>query len=149
MTITRRKFFNLLVGGTAAMLMPFQVFATWASSAFNSTKLEDAYINLFGDTPITESNKITLKVPKIAENGGAVPISIKTTLKNVETINVFVKDNPQPLTASFHIPKGTLADISTRIRLAKTSTVTTVIKANGVLYSKSQEVKVTIGGCGG
>lgn len=149
MTITRRKFINLFIGGSAAILAPFQAFATWASAAFNSTKLEDAYKNLFGDTPIRESNKITLKVPKIAENGGAVPISIKTTLKNVETINIFVKDNPQPLTASFHIPKGTIADISTRIRLAQTSTVTTVIKADGTLHSQSQEVKVTIGGCGG
>jgi sulfur-oxidizing protein SoxY len=149
MSITRRKFINLFGIGAAAMLMPFQTFAAWASAAFNSTKLEDAYKNLFGDTPMTESKKITLKVPKIAENGGAVPITIKTTLEKVETINIFVKDNPQPLTASFHIPEGTLADVSTRIRLAKTSTVTTVIKADGALYSQSQEVKVTIGGCGG
>ena len=70
-------------------------------------------------------------------------------MKNVESISVFVKDNPQPLTASFTLPKGTIADVSTRIKLAQTSTVTAVVKADGKLYSKSQEVKVTIGGCGG
>ncbi|MBQ0725232.1 MAG: thiosulfate oxidation carrier protein SoxY [Cycloclasticus sp.] len=152
MALTRRKFINLLtVGSTACLtlLTPLTSFAAWASDAFNATKIEDAYQNLFGSTELIESDDVVLKVPKIAENGGAVPVSVKTDMKNVESISVFVKDNPQPLTASFELPKGTIADVSTRIKLAQTSTVTAVVKADGKLYSKSQEVKVTIGGCGG
>ncbi|PCI66142.1 MAG: thiosulfate oxidation carrier protein SoxY [Piscirickettsiaceae bacterium] len=152
MAISRRKFLNMLTVGSAAcltLLTPITSWAAWASDAFNADKPEDAYKHLFGSTDAQESDEIKLKVPKIAENGGAVPVSVKTTMKNVESISIFVKDNPQPLTASFQIPAGTLADISTRIRLAQTSTVTAVIKADGKLYSKSQEVKVTIGGCGG
>ncbi|MDX2426794.1 MAG: thiosulfate oxidation carrier protein SoxY, partial [Cycloclasticus sp.] len=120
-----------------------------ASNAFNATKTEDVYQNLFGSNELIESDEVALKVPKIAENGGAVPVSIKTQMKGVESISIIVKDNPLPLSATFQIPAGTIADVSTRIRLAQTSTVTAVIKANGKLYSKSQEVKVTIGGCGG
>jgi len=152
MTISRRKFLNILtVGSTAclALMTPITSWAAWASDAFNATKPEDAYNNLFGSSALIDSDEVKLKVPKIAENGGAVPVSIKTSMKNVESISIFVKDNPQPLTASFKIPAGTIADVSTRIRLAQTSTVTAVIKADGKLYSKSQEVKVTIGGCGG
>ncbi|ORU89792.1 MAG: thiosulfate oxidation carrier protein SoxY [Cycloclasticus sp. symbiont of Poecilosclerida sp. M] len=152
MYITRRKFLNILTVSTAAcatLLAPITTWAAWASKAFNATKLDDAYQNLFGTTTLTASDKIVLKLPKIAENGGAVPVSVKTDLDSVETINIFVKDNPNPLTASFHIPEGTIADISTRIRLAQTSTVTAVINAGGKLHSASQEVKVTIGGCGG
>lgn len=152
MTISRRKFLNILTVGSAAcltLLTPITAFAAWASDAFNATKADDAYQNLFGSTATTDSDEVILKVPKIAENGGAVPVSVKTAMKNVESISLFVKDNPQPLTASFQIPAGTLPDISTRIRLAQTSTVTAVIKADGELFSKSQEVKVTIGGCGG
>jgi len=152
MALTRRKFINLLtVGSTACLtlLTPLTSFAAWASDSFNATKIEDAYQNLFGSTELIESDAVVLKVPKIAENGGAVPVSVKTDMKNVESISVFVKDNPQPLTASFTLPKGTIADVSTRIKLAQTSTVTAVVKADGKLYSKSQEVKVTIGGCGG
>jgi len=152
MTISRRKFLNMLtVGSTAclALMTPITSWAAWASDAFNAEKPEDAYSNLFGSNELVESDEVKLKVPKIAENGGAVPVSVKTDMEDVESISIFVKDNPQPLTASFQIPAGTIPDISTRIRLAQTSTVTAVIKAGGKLYSKSQEVKVTIGGCGG
>jgi sulfur-oxidizing protein SoxY len=152
MTITRRKFLNILtVSSTAclALMTPLTTWAAWASDAFNAEKPDDAYKNLFGSTELVESDEVKLKVPRIAENGGAVPVSVKTSMKNVESISLFVKDNPQPLTATFQIPAGTLPDVSTRIRLAQTSTVTAVIKADGKLFSKSQEVKVTIGGCGG
>ena len=152
MVISRRKFVNLIALGSTScltLLTPLTSWAAWAREAFNATKPEDAYQNLFGSNELIESDEVELKVPKIAENGGAVPVSIKSKIKSVESISIFVKDNPQPLSASFHIPAGTIADVSTRIRLAQTSTVTAVIKANGKLYSKSQEVKVTIGGCGG
>lgn len=152
MAISRRKFLNILtVGSTAcvALMAPITSWAAWASDAFNATKPEDAYKNLFGSSNLIDSNEVKLKVPRIAENGGAVPVSIKTSMQNVESISIFVKDNPQPLTATFQIPAGTLADVSTRIRLAQTSTVTAVIKADGKMFSRSQEVKVTIGGCGG
>ncbi len=152
MAISRRKFLNMLtIGSTAclALLSPITSWAAWASDAFNATSPDDAYKNLFGSTDTVDSDEVKLKVPKIAENGGAVPVSVKTDLKDVESITIFVKDNPQPLTATFQISAKTIPDISTRIRLAQTSTVTAVIKAGGKLYSKSQEVKVTIGGCGG
>jgi len=152
MTISRRKFLNMLtVGSTAclALMTPITSWAAWASDAFNAEKPDDAYNNLFGSNELIESDEVKLKVPKIAENGGAVPVSVKTDMENVESISIFVKDNPQPLTATMKIPAGTIPNISTRIRLAQTSTVTAVIKAGGKLYSKSQEVKVTIGGCGG
>jgi len=138
--------------GSAAcltLLTPITAFAAWASDAFNATKAEDAYQHLFGNSTSTDSDEVKLKVPKIAENGGAVPVSVKTSMANVESISIFVKDNPQPLTATFQIPSGTNADVSTRIRLAQTSTVTAVVKADGKLLSASQEVKVTVGGCGG
>jgi len=152
MAISRRKFLNMLtIGSTACLtlLTPIQAFAAWATKAFNATELDIAYQSLFGTSAVTLSDKVILKLPKIAENGAAVPISIKTDLTGVESISIFVKDNPQPLTASFQIPSGTLPAVSTRIRLAQTSTVTAVIKVGDQLLSQSQEVKVTIGGCGG
>jgi sulfur-oxidizing protein SoxY len=57
--------------------------------------------------------------------------------------------DPTPLAAEFVIPAGTEADVSTRVRMGKTTMVTAVVKAGGKLYSASKEVKVTIGGCGG
>ncbi|ORU91792.1 MAG: thiosulfate oxidation carrier protein SoxY [Cycloclasticus sp. symbiont of Poecilosclerida sp. N] len=152
MAISRRKFLNILTTGSAAcltLLTPLSAFAAWAADAFKATELELALNRLLGSTELIESDDVKLGVPKIAENGAAVSVSVKTKIKKVESISIFVKENPQPLTASFSIPAGTRADVSTRIRLAQTSTVTAVVKANGQLFSKSQEVKVTIGGCGG
>ena len=58
MALTRRKFINLLtVGSTACLtlLTPLTSFAAWASDAFNATKIEDAYQNLFGSTELIKS----------------------------------------------------------------------------------------------
>ena len=78
-----------------------------------------------------------------------MPISVATSLEGAESISVLVEENPQPLVASFDLTPGTMADVSTRIKMGKTSNVIAVVKANGKLYSTSKEVKVTIGGCGG
>ena len=36
-----------------------------------------------------------MKVPEIAENGAVVPVSINTSLENVKSISVVVKNNPE------------------------------------------------------
>jgi len=151
MSITRRKFISLLtLSSTAclALLNPVISWAAWASNAFNANELETAIQNLFDSSSLIDSKKVTLILPKTAENGAAVSISIKTTLEKVESISIFVKDNPRPLTASFTIPEGTIPKVSTRIRLAQSSTITVVIKAEDKLYSQSQAINVTTGGCG-
>ena len=64
-------------------------------------------------------------------------------------ISIFADKNPQPLAASFILPEGTAADVSVRIRLGETQVVSAVVESDGKLYTTEQEVKVTIGGCGG
>jgi sulfur-oxidizing protein SoxY len=45
--------------------------------------------------------------------------------------------------------EGAVADVSTRIKMGKTSDVLAVVKSGGKLVSARKSVKVTIGGCGG
>ena len=123
--------------------------AAWPEKAFNASAMNAALVDLFGTDVTTSSDQITLNVPEIAENGAVVPVSIKTTLENVESISIVVEKNPRPMVATFEIPSGTLADISSRIKMAKTSDVTAVIKTNNGIYSTARQVKVTLGGCGG
>ena len=99
--------------------------------------------------PVTESSAISMKAPEIAENGAVVPVTISTTLPNVESISIVVEKNPRPLAASFEIPPGTLPEVSSRIKMGQTSQVMAVIKTDSGVFSASKEVKVTIGGCGG
>lgn len=143
----------LLKGGAAlavlAALPRALLAAAWPEKAFASTEADAAMSALFGTTEATPSDRITLKVPEIAENGAVVPVTVSTTLENVESISLVVENNPRPLAASFEIPAGTLPDISSRIKMGETSDVIAVVKTDAGIFSTSKQVKVTIGGCGG
>ena len=123
--------------------------AVWPKKTFDATEMRAALVELLGTDVTTTTDQITLKVPEIAENGAVVPVSIKTTLQNVESISIVVEKNPRPMVATFEILPGTLADISSRIKMAETSDVTAVVKTSDGTYSTARQVKVTIGGCGG
>lgn len=148
----RRLLLKSLLGFTtmaAAMTaMPRLAMAKW-SKAFDNGTVDGALNDLYGSAELTADDAITLKVPEIAENGSVVPVTVKSKMANVTNISIFADKNPQPLAASFTLPEGTAADLSIRIRLGETQVVKAVVEADGKLYTKEQEVKVTIGGCGG
>ncbi|SIS62285.1 thiosulfate oxidation carrier protein SoxY [Neptunomonas antarctica] len=153
MSIDRRSIVKVIaVGGAlmgASVLMPRIALAAWSKEAFEAKEQTAAMKALLGSDALEESTEVNLKAPDIAENGAVVPITVVSTLSGVESMSIFVEGNPSPLSAEFIIPAGTQADVSTRVRMGKTTKVTAVVKANGKLYSASKEVKVTIGGCGG
>ena len=123
--------------------------AAWPEQAFKSTAATDALTGLFGTDQTTPSDKISLGVPTIAENGAVVPVDVSTTLDNVESISIVVPGNPRPLAASFELTGNAMPEISGRIKMGQTSDVIAVVKTDTGLFSTAKEVKVTIGGCGG
>ena len=135
--------------GISTGLVPLATLAAWPTSAYDAENIDDAINALYGTTEAETTDAITFKAPDIAENGRVVPISVSTTLSGVENISVIVEENPAPLVASFDFGPGAVGDVSTRIKMGKTSNVVAVVKADGNLYSTQKEVKVTIGGCGG
>ena len=142
----------LKAGAALAMLtaIPKAVLAAaWPGSAFEKTGASDAMSEFLGTDQTTPSDQIKLKLPEIAENGAVVPVTISTTLENVESISIVVEKNPRPLAATFEILPGTLPTIASRIKMGETSDVIAVVKTDSGIYSASKQVKVTIGGCGG
>ena len=133
----------------AGLLSPRQVLAAWPKSAFEAKGVSDAMSNLFNSDLAPASDAIKVEAPDIAENGAVVPVTIETSLKNVESISIMAEKNQTPLVASFTMTPKTEGHISTRIKMGQTSNVIAVVKADGKLYSARKEVKVTIGGCGG
>jgi len=123
--------------------------AVWPENAFSQTAAAQAMTDLFGTDQTTPSDQIMMKVPQIAENGAVVPVTITTTLENVESVSIVVDNNPRPLAATFELSDGTLPELSSRIKMGKTSNVMAVVKTDTGIFSASKEVKVTIGGCGG
>jgi sulfur-oxidizing protein SoxY len=152
MSMNRRSVIKAIATGGAlvgaSVLMPRLAMAAWTEKAFKAEDQATAMNELLGGTP-EDSAEVTLKAPDIAENGAVVPVTVRSSMAGVESMSIFVENNPTPLVCEFIIPAGTDADVSTRLRMGKTSKVTAVVKANGKLYSASKEVKVTIGGCGG
>jgi len=141
----------ILKGGAAlallAALPKALLAAAWPQKAFLSTDVGQALTGLLGTDRTIRSEEIILKVPEIAENGAAVPVTISTTLENVESISIVVEKNPRPLVATFELMSRALPEISSRVKMAETSRVMAVVKTDTGIYSLSKDVKVTIGGC--
>ena len=153
MNVQRRYFLRTMVRGVACLAavssFPRLVLAAWNETAFGAETLEGAIAARYPGLAIEDSDAITLKAPAIAENGAVVPVSVKTDLAEVKSISLFVEKNPSPLAASFHLTPVNVANISVRIRMGETSNLIALVESGGKLHRVQQEVKVTIGGCGG
>jgi len=124
------------------------VAADWNKAAFEGKTVQDAFKALGAASP-ANSNDIIMKAPDIAENGAVVPIGIESKIPGTESIALLIEKNPSPLAASFDIPAGTELSVTTRVKMAETSNIYALVKANGKYYVAKKEVKVTLGGCGG
>jgi sulfur-oxidizing protein SoxY len=120
----------------------------WPEDAFRQKTPDEALKLLYGKS-FEASDKITLDVPEIAENGAVVPVAVSSSLPGVTRISILVPENPYALTASYTLAEGTAASVGCRLKMAKTSNVIAIVESGGKLFGASKEVKVTLGGCGG
>jgi sulfur-oxidizing protein SoxY len=122
---------------------------TWNKGAFDTHSLDETVKALGGNTPVPSNDITFFATPDIAENGAVVPIGVASNVPRTESIAILVDKNPNTLAAVFDIPAGTETTVSTRIKMAQTSSVFALVKAEGKYYVASKEIKVTLGGCGG
>jgi len=144
----RRRLVQGLLALTALALVPLRVLAR-NTEAFQATSPDSALQSLFGDKAISDSDKVQLKVPDIAENGAVVPVTVESSLAGVSSISIIVVENPNPLSARFQVTPGVAANISTRIKMGTSSDVIAAVETEQGVYLARKNVKVTIGGCGG
>lgn len=145
----RRLFLKSAMAGSAVatavgagLLTPSMVFAN--TKAFEATSAATGKM-----AASAGKGSFKFKVPKIAENGAVVPMTIDASkMSDVTNISFYVRNNGTPLAASFNI-SGAQGYVSTRVKMGKTSPVDALVTAAGKTTKVSQEVKVTIGGCGG
>jgi sulfur-oxidizing protein SoxY len=121
----------------------------WNTGAFESHSLDDTAKALGGSAPAQSKDIVFVATPDIAENGAVVPIGITSNIPKTESIAILIEKNPNMLSAVFDIPAGTDPALSTRVKMAQTSNVYALVKADGKYYVASKEIKVTLGGCGG
>jgi len=109
---------------------------------------EDA-LKALGAAGPANSADIVIRAADIAENGAVVPVSVESRLPKTQMIAILVEKNPNTLSADFDIPEGTDPFVTTRVKMAETSNIYALVKADGKYYHAVKETKVTIGGCGG
>ena len=104
---------------------------------------------------VTDSDKIKLTVPEIAENGAVVPVKINvespmTEADHVKAIHVLSTKNGNARCADVMLtPMNAKGYFATRIKLGGTQDVVALVElSDGSFLRASKPVKVTIGGCG-
>lgn len=140
MDLSRRQFVGSgLVAAAAFLGLP---------SIASAEALEEA-INAFTGGADAGGDGITLIAPEIAENGNTVPIDVDAP--GAEAIMVLAAGNPNPDVVTFNFgPAAGKQAASTRIRLAGEQDVIAIARmSDGSFKQTRQNVRVTIGGCGG
>jgi len=153
--MNRRRFLGVGLAAFAAIFAPATDlkavdFRATKPAAWESEKTKDGIKALYGSAGLkNDEKKLSFKAPKLAENGGSIPITIKSSL-DLESVAFFQDANPRCLTCVFTVPENAIIEYDIRVKMRQTAFVTVVGKTrDGQLYSSTKEIDVSIGGCGG
>jgi sulfur-oxidizing protein SoxY len=101
-----------------------------------------------------KDGRVTLELPKIAETGNSVPITVRadspmTRDDHVARLHLLSMGNPRPNVATFHLgPRAGLAEVGTRIKLSRTQQVVALAEmSDGSLWRDQASIVVTLGAC--
>jgi sulfur-oxidizing protein SoxY len=116
--------------------------------AWTAKDVPSAIKALYGDIK-AEDGKIKLKAPKVASNGGSIPVKVSTDIP-AKSVAIFQDANPEATVAVFTVPEGAKADFSLKIKMKETGVITAVVEGtDGKFYSKTLGLEVALGGCEG
>jgi len=136
----------------ALALLPGAVVAARAGPALADEAA--AIIAEFTGGEAPEPGRVRLTLPGFAEDGASVPVTIAVDGPFAQgervTAILVAEANPTPLVARFTFPGlSGAATVTTRIRLARSQTVTAVARmADGAAHAARAHVEVAVGGCG-
>jgi len=154
--MNRRIFLRDSVGASAlafavsaGLMRPLIAWGRPAQQAFDAPTAEEALAALLGGERPVPSDKIAVRAPDIAENGGSVPIEVLSELPGIRAISIVVPKNPRPLIATFEVGDEFGGFINTRIKMRESSEVVALVQTSSGFFTAKTSVKVTMGGCGG
>ena len=117
-------------------------------------ELAAALRETFGTRLITPG-RVKLELPKLAENGAVVPVTVvvdspMTDRDYVKSIHLFAEKNPLPRILDVHLgPHNGKARVASRIRISDSQQISAVaVLSDGTLWSAAVQVEVTVTGCG-
>lgn len=144
-----------LAAAASAVLTPSIVMGAETPKGKNALTIDAAIKAITGGKSVVVSPKVHLKAPEIAENGAVVPVTVEvdslmTEDDYVKAIHIFATKNNNVRCADVMLtPANGTAMFATRVKLGTTQEVMALVETNkDEFWSASQNVKVTIGGCG-
>jgi sulfur-oxidizing protein SoxY len=148
----RRKFLTLGAMAAVATVIPARLsaedFRAEKPAVWTSHSVDDGIQKLFGAKP-TETDQIKLTVPKVASNGGQIPVDISSGIQ-AKTVALFQDANPESAVMVWNVTENGVVDYSLKIKMKKSGSMTVVVLSkDGKLYSTKKSLDVALGGCEG
>jgi sulfur-oxidizing protein SoxY len=110
--------------------------------------VEDAIKAMYGDIKPEESG-IKVKAPKVASNGGAIPVTVKSDIP-AKTVALFQDANPEATVCVYNCDKDSIIDYFCKIKMKKSGTITAILEGqDGKFYKGAMTLEVALGGCEG
>lgn len=153
----RRNFIKSICAASAvaATITPSALIAKDAPKGGNVLSYDAAVAAITGGKAVTDSDKVKLTVPEIAENGAVVPVKVNvespmTDADYVKAIHVLTTKNGNARCADVMLtPINAKGYFATRVKLAGTQDIVALVElSDGSFIRAAKPVKVTIGGCG-
>lgn len=151
---SRRKVLQTLAGGAGSMALISVIPRAAQAELLVPDLVFDAMVDRMGELGFKEGT-VALTMPNRADTGLSVPVTVgipdapMTNDNYVKSLHLFTELNPQPLVADYYLtPRSGRAEISTRIRLARSQ----FVYAGAVMSDESAWVStffvtVTLGAC--
>ena len=154
----RRNFLKSIcaVSAVAAVTTPSVLLAKGAApKGANAITYDTAVAAITGGKKVTDSTKVSLTVPEIAENGAVVPVKVNvespmTEADYVKAIHILTTKNGNARCADVMLtPMNGKGYFATRVKLGKSQEIVALAEmSDGSFLRAAKPVKVTIGGCG-
>ena len=150
----RRNFLSLSGLAALAAMVPSanaEDFRATKPTVWTAHTVDDAIMAMYGTKAVIESG-VTVTMPDVAANGGAVPVNIKSDIA-AKSVALFQNANPEAAVAAFTIHENSVIDYDLNIKLKSDGTpitVTAIVEGkDGKLYSGTKILTVALGGCEG
>ena len=146
----RRKFMSLSM--VAAAVLPASLsaidFRATKTDTWTAHNVADSIKALYGDIK-PEEKGVTVKAPKVASNGGAIPVTVSSDIA-AKTVAVFQDANPEATVCVFDVQEGGIVDYMMKIKMKKSGKITAIVEGtDGKFYVGTQSLEVALGGCEG
>jgi sulfur-oxidizing protein SoxY len=151
--MNRRKFLGLGVMAVAALPATLSAlssidFRATKPDTWTAHKVDEAIKALYGEIKAEEKG-VKIKAPKVASNGGAIPVTVKSDI-SAKTVAVFQDANPEATVCVFACDKDSVIDYMFKIKMKASGTITAIVEGqDGKFYKGAMTLEVAKGGCEG